>query len=150
MTDHHETKAPPGPQTAGSRRVPEKLRLLGEILAAYVPLLMCLRRNDLQAMVERARGVPPSRPARPPAEGDAYEAAVKLGWIVRRVLMVLPTERRCLIRSLVLIRMLERRRIDNRLVIGVVGGQDFAAHAWVEHHGMPVLPAGRYDRLLEL
>jgi len=35
-------------------------------------------------------------------------------------------------------------------VIGVMKESDFKAHAWVEHDGMPILPAGPYTRLMEM
>jgi hypothetical protein len=44
-------------------------------------------------------------------------------------------------RSLVLTGMLARRGIDTRLVISVRPGDRFAAHAWVEHDGVALLPA---------
>jgi hypothetical protein len=48
-------------------------------------------------------------------------------------------------RSLVLTRVLARRGIDSRLVIGVHPGERFAAHAWLEHDGAALLPAGGSD-----
>jgi transglutaminase-like putative cysteine protease len=123
-----------------------RARLVAEILAAYVPLLRVVRRNDVRAMVVEARAV--DRTAVLP--GDSHEVASRLGGIVRRTLKVLPTDGRCLIQSLVLIRLLARRSIEARLVIGVRGGGAFAAHAWVEHDGLPVLPVGDFDRLMEL
>lgn len=109
---------------------------------------MALRGNDLRKMLAKARGVK----ARPPVASEELTVveAVSLGTIVRRVLAVLPTERRCLIRSLVLVRLLERRGLQNTLVIGVDNHETFAAHAWVEHDGIRVLPAGPFQPLLKL
>lgn len=135
---------PDGPGISLVRR----LRLGAEILAAYVPLRTLMRGNDLHAMATAARQVGARPSVAPP--GTAHDTAVRLGSIVRKVLRILPTENRCLIRSLVLVRMLARRSIDCRIVIGVRAGEAFAAHAWVEHDGEPVLPPGRYERLYEL
>jgi hypothetical protein len=64
----------------------------------------------------------------------------------------LPTDTRCLTRSLVLSRLLARRAIPSTLVIGVRSEPSFLAHAWVEHGGSAVLPTNRdvYQRLAEL
>jgi hypothetical protein len=63
-----------------------------------------------------------------------------------------PGDTRCLARSLVLTRLLARRGIPAKLVIGARGGPDFLAHAWVEHSGEPVLSPGdgSFGRLVEL
>lgn len=142
-------RASPHPTSFGGRRsLFERLKLIVEILAAYGPCLLALRGNDLHHMLAEARGAE-SRPKVPSEETTAVEA-VSLGTIVRRVLAVLPTERRCLIRSLVLVRLLERRGLQNTLVIGVDNVDRFAAHAWVEHDGIRVLPAGTFQPLLKL
>lgn len=123
-----------------------RLRLTLEVLAAYVPMLRLLRREDIISMVATARDVPGQRLGLEPI--DELRTAARVGRIVYRVLKVLPTERRCLIRSLVLTRMLARRSIESRLVLGVRGGE-FAAHAWVEYDGTPVLPTEDFERLTE-
>jgi hypothetical protein len=123
-----------------------RARLMAEIVAAYVPLLRLLRGNDLGAMVGTARA--PSRRIQAPR--DPHEAAERLGWIVNRVLGIFPTDGRCLIQSLVLTRLLAARSIGSTLVIGVSVDGEFAAHAWVEHDGVAVLPAGAFARLHEL
>jgi hypothetical protein len=135
----------PGP---GALTLIEKLTLGGEILVAYAPALRRIRRSDVRGMTAWARDCRAS-PASPPAD-DARRTAIRLGRIVRRVLALLPTDSRCLVTSLVLARLLTRRSVDHALVIGVLPGQSFGAHAWVEHAGRPVLPAGRFERLLEL
>ena len=86
-----------------------------------------------------------------PAPGDAQRAAF-LGSAVTRLLSHLPLDSRCLIRSLVLARMLDRRGIPSRVVIGVKTGERFVAHAWVEVGGAAVLPPGDFAerRLTEL
>ncbi|MDX6726490.1 MAG: Transglutaminase-like superfamily [Baekduia sp.] len=133
-----------------SRR--EKARLLVEILAIYPFALRRMRSNDLPAMVAAARR---GQRAEPVVSDPAVRAAtaVRLGKAVVRSLMLLPTDQRCLIRSLVLSRLLARRGIGATLIIGV--GRDdekFEAHAWVEHEGVALLPPGKghFERLLEL
>ena len=123
-----------------------RARLLAEIVAAYVPLLRVLRSDDLAGMVDTARS--PRR--RIPAPADPHEAAERLGWIVNRVFGAFPTDGRCLIQSLVRTRLLAARSIASTLVIGVSVDGAFAAHAWVEHDGAAVLPAGAFSRLHEL
>lgn len=132
----------------GRLRPVVRLRLLVEILAAYGPLLRLLRSNDLAAMVDGARTVEDSRNIGPPL--DPHDVAVRLGWIVNRVLGLMPTDGRCLIQSLVLTRLLARRSIESRLIVGVAVGDAFAAHAWVEHQTIAVLPRGRFTPLIEL
>jgi hypothetical protein len=64
----------------------------------------------------------------------------------------MPADSRCLMRSLVLTRLLARRGIESRLVISVRPGERFAAHAWVEHDGVALLPADapQSERLVTL
>jgi hypothetical protein len=131
----------------GQVRLGDRARLTAEVVLTYLPLLRFLRRNDLPGMVATARSVRRTVEVRPGAEHDT---AVRLGKIVMHVLRVFPTEKRCLIRSLVLVRMLAARSIPSTLVIGVQSEGGFAAHAWVEHEGRAVLPAGGYARLTEL
>ena len=77
---------------------------------------------------------------------------MRLGRAVTRTLPLLPTESRCLMRSLVLTSLLARRGLPSRVVIGVKSGGEFGAHAWVEHEGEPVLPTDRaeFGRLTEV
>jgi hypothetical protein len=48
--------------------------------------------------------------------------------------------------------LLARRGVAATLVIGVRPGAEFAAHAWVEREGRPLLPGGEpeYKRITEL
>jgi hypothetical protein len=98
--------------------------------------------------VRAVREVEPSRSPLSPVE--EHDTARRLGRAVQRTLRLLPTDSRCLIRSLVLTRLLARRSIPNTLVIGVRKTGEFEAHAWIEHGGQPILPAGEYTRLTEL
>ena len=89
----------------------------------------------------------------PPVRGpSALADARRLGWIVARTLRLMPGDTRCLARSLVLTRLLARRGITAKLVIGARAKPDFLAHAWVECEGCPVLSAGdgSFGRLVEL
>ena len=71
---------------------------------------------------------------------------------VARTLALLPTDARCMDRSLVLIDLLARRGIPATLVIGARRAPGFRAHAWVELAGQPLLSPGDYggSRLAEL
>jgi hypothetical protein len=126
----------------------ERIALLAEILVEYVPSWRILRYNNVVEMVRAARDVGPTRPRGPAVQ--EHKLALRLGRAVIKTLRLLPTDSRCLIRSLVLARVLTRRSIPHTLVIGVRNDPEFTAHAWIEHEGQPVLPAGQYTRLTEL
>lgn len=124
-----------------------RMRVVLEVLLTYPGLIRLVRTNDLEAMVAHAR-----RASKPPVRltaAEARESSERLAYIVGRVLALMPTDRRCLIHSLVLVRLLSRRGIEARLVIGASTDQGFAAHAWVECEGEQVLPAGGHDKLVE-
>jgi hypothetical protein len=125
--------------------------LVAEILAAYGPARLRLHRRRLPDLVAASRSTR-RRPPVAPAEPEATREAARLGRAVTRTLALLPTDSRCLVSSLVLSRLLERRGIDARLVVAVCREPEFAAHAWVEHHGRPLLRSGGpgYQRLVEL
>jgi transglutaminase superfamily protein len=122
--------------------VATKLALGFEVARAYVRARRSLRRSGLRGAVAdlRTAGGTTAR-----AVPDAVPTGFRLGRAVARTLAVLPGDTRCLAQSLVLTHMLARRGIDSRLVIGVRPGERFAAHAWVEHDGVALLPAGRDD-----
>jgi hypothetical protein len=104
-----------------------------EILAIYLRVLLELRTKDIRVVAASLRT---SRQPR-----RVQDDAGALGRAVARVLGHAPRRSRCLVQSLVLTRMLARRGIESSLVIGVTpGGADFAAHAWVEAAGVPLLP----------
>ena len=148
----------------------ERLRLAAEILAAYAHARRALRRapiDDVVAGLRSQAAVPvASIDAKPHAntgtnantgvgtdtdERTLYEAR-RLGHAVTRLLVLLPGDTRCLIRSLVLTQLLARRGISATLVIGTRPAPDFLAHAWVEHDGDPVIDPGddSFGRLVEL
>jgi hypothetical protein len=125
-----------------------KLALSVEILVAYARARRALRRRSLLQITGTMRG--PGTPGRGYTE-DPYATGLRLGAAVTRLLGALPRDPRCLQRSLVLSELLARRGISATLVIGV-RPDPFAAHAWVEHDGRPLLaPAtAPFERLLEV
>jgi Transglutaminase-like superfamily len=141
----------------GARRLPDgrslgplrRCGVVAEIAAAYLRARRELRRAPIETAVMRLRADGP--PARTPDADQLWEAR-RLGWMVVRVLTFLPGDTRCLCRSLVLTRILARRGIPARLVIGARTSPGFLAHAWVECGGVPVLSSGggSFGRLVEL
>jgi hypothetical protein len=150
----------------------ERTRLVLEILASYMrarravreapiePAIASLRQrvqveNSRKAPVEEA---PSSLPQRSTSHADdepdalTLTEAQRLGRAVQLTLTLLPGDKRCLARSLVLTQLLARREISSKLVIGARTAPHFLAHAWVEHAGHPVLPVGdgSFGRLVEL
>jgi len=120
-----------------------RVRLAGEVIAAYVVVRWQLRRCDFPGALAAIRHAPVAR---------APEDPHRLAGAVSRALALLPSDGRCLLRSLVLLRLLARRGDGGRLVLGVRPGERFAAHAWVERDGVALLPtgAGTFERLAEL
>ena len=127
----------------------ERGRLAAEILIGYLVARRELSRARIETVIERLRSVPGPRTAR---DSGALVEARHLGHAVSRTLALTPGDTRCLVRSLVLTRMLARRGIAATLVIGARADPDFLAHAWVEHAGEPVLAPGdeSFGRLVEL
>lgn len=127
-----------------------KIRLAIEIVDTYVRVRVWLMRMDLPAVVAATRVV--GQPV--PAGGELRKQAIgyRLGRIVGRTLSMLPADSRCLVRSLVLSRLLARRGIPATFVIGVKLEPEFEAHAWVESGGVALLSPGDMagGRLLEL
>src|SRR5271165_151832 len=118
----------------------ERGRLAGEIILAYMQARRELRRAPIAAAVAGLRAHPQAWPQEGLA-GTLSEAR-RLGRAVARTLRVIPGDTRCLTRSLVLTRLLARRGIPARLVIGARAVPRFSAHAWVEYDGEPVLSPG--------
>ena len=113
-----------------------KAALAAEILATYVRVRWDLRRAGLKPTLESLRAQ-----TRRPAVMDAVTLGRRLAGAVARTLSVLPADSRCLMQSLVLTRLLARRGVPTQLVISVRPGEHFAAHAWIEHGGVALLPA---------
>lgn len=129
-----------------------KAKLAIEIVLAYLRVRRLLRRHTMtDALAGLREGV---REAGRPAAQTAPEhvTARRLGRAASRTLRHLPGDTRCLTQSLVLTKLLARRRIGSTLVIAVAPGEDFMAHAWLEHGGEPLLPVGstHFGRLIEL
>jgi hypothetical protein len=126
-----------------------RARLAVEILAAYARSRRALRRAPIETVVAGLRAQSPA--AAQPA-GNSLQEAHRLGRAVGRLLSHMPGDTRCLIRSLVLTRLLANRGIEAKLVIGARTTPEFLAHAWVEHDGSPVLDPGddSFGRLVEL
>lgn len=147
----------------------EKLSLASEIFAAYGRVRWWMWRRTFPDAIRALRGGESPADALAGAkvevatepgttaahrEGGAADdrlASARLGHAVRRALSPLPGDSRCLMRSLVLTEMLSRRGIRSSLVIGVAPGAEFAAHAWVEHDGVPVTDDGEvFTPLIEV
>jgi hypothetical protein len=131
-----------------------RVRLTAEVLRSYVRVRWVMRDDDAERAVHRLRAQ-----ARDSAENHMLGADVdtemmaawRLAHATRRVLELLPSDSRCLFRSLTLMCMLERRGISQTLVIAVCP-RPFGAHAWLEVGGEAILPEADpgYERLLEL
>lgn len=132
----------------------QRVRLTAEVLSTYTHVRWVMRDDDAERSVRRlrmdARG-PTKNPEKINESNLELLAALRLAHATRRVLQLLPSDSRCLFRSLTLLCLLERRGISQTLVIAV-RPQPFSAHAWVEVEGQPVLPDAEpgYERLLEL
>ncbi len=115
---------------------------------AYLQARRELRRAPIASAVAALRSEPP----RAAVAAATVEEARRLGYAVARTLALMPGDTRCLARSLVLTRLLARRGIPAKLVIGARAAPDFLAHAWVEYDGQPVLSPGdgSFGRLVEL
>lgn len=126
-----------------------RVALIAEIATAWIPLAWALHRRSLPELLASARR--PRVRAIVVPEAERLEVAVRLGAIVDRVVGRFPLENRCLVRSLVLIRLLARRSIpDAVLIIGAQVDGGFAAHAWVEYAGQALLPPFSHEPLTRL
>jgi Transglutaminase-like superfamily len=149
--------APAEPRTLGPQRLPgtrrlgvgERGRLAAEIFATYAQVRRELRRAPIEAVLARLRKRTAAAGARRPR---ALAESSRLGRAVAKTLALAPGDTRCLVRSLVLIGLLDRRQIPAVLVIGARSDPDFLAHAWVEQEGVAILDPGdgSFARLVEL
>jgi Transglutaminase-like superfamily len=145
-------KRAPQPTGPDQRLSPAGKALLTiEVLGTYARARWLLWRRDLPSVVV-AIASPGPEPPRASDESSQLRLGTRLGRVTSRCLSALPTDSRCLVRSVVLMALLARRGIASSLVIGVRPGEEFEAHAWVERDGQPLLPAGggAYSRLIEL
>lgn len=141
-------RSDPGARQGGSLTRRRRLRLAAEILATYAWVRWLLARHELPRVIATLRRAARGRPV---AVADP-ERCRRHAHAVVQVLRPLPTDSRCLVRSLVLVAVLARRGAAADLVIGVMPAPGFAAHAWVEHDGIPLLKPGgaAAGRLVEL
>jgi Transglutaminase-like superfamily len=131
----------------------DRLRLATEILLAYGEVRWSLRRDSLPGVVATLRSAPLASNVGVILLPDPSLDGQRLGDAVVRTLSPVPSAARCLLRSLLLLRLLARRGIHGALVIAVQPNDEAAldAHAWVEIDGRPLLaPAPSYGRLVTL
>jgi hypothetical protein len=142
-----QRRRPPPSLPSRDLRTHERVRLAVEILVTYLVVRLVLRRAPIAVAVARLR----SGPGASQRLGTLTESR-RLGRAVGRTLRWAPGDTRCLVRSLVLTRMLARRGIEARLVIAARARPEFLAHAWVEHDGEPILDPGdsSFGRLVEI
>jgi hypothetical protein len=120
--------------------------LASEILRTYVVVRRLLARRPLPEAVAALRRA--GAPARP-VDAESLALGRHLAWATVRTISILPTDSRCLMRSLVLTRVMARRGLDCTLVLSAAADPSFEAHAWVEHGGEPLLmPGGPTHRQL--
>jgi Transglutaminase-like superfamily len=121
-------------------RASQRARLALEILGTYVTVRRVMRGRSLPDTVAVLR-----LGAGDGAAGDHASLALAnhLAWATVRTITLLPGDSRCLVRSLVLTRVLARRGLGSTLVLAAPPPRPgFEAHAWVEHAGEPVLLPG--------
>lgn len=127
--------------------------IAAEVLIAYARARRYMACGDLRATVEafRARRAPVPAAAVPDSD-EAWRVSLRLAMAASRTLRVLPCDSRCLAQSLVVYQLLTARAIPCTLVIGARTDPEFAAHAWIEHGGRPVLPVRGFaeSRLVEI
>lgn len=131
---------PPAP--AYPLRPVAKLRLLLTIWTTAVGVVIGLRRERLPALITRL-GTPATSTAASRSTGaDPPLPPALLSRAVSRGLRLGPWQPRCLIRALVLYRLLRGQGDEAVLVIGLDAVRPTTeAHAWVEMDGRDVGPA---------
>jgi hypothetical protein len=119
-----------------------KLRLLWKVWATALAVAVGLRRERLPAMITRLGA--PAVSASDARSADAHPPLppALLSRAVSRGLRLGPWQPRCLIRALVLYRLLRAQGDEPVLVIGLDAVRPTTeAHAWVELDGRDVGPA---------
>jgi len=130
-----------------STRLPlvRKVRLFVRIWALTVQVAIALRKRPLPDLVESYR-------ARDTVGRHPIYAPRKLSAAVTRSLRLGPWRPRCLIRSMVLYRLMREQGDEAELVIGLPENpRDHTAHAWVEAQGTDIGPApgrGNHEELV--
>jgi hypothetical protein len=128
------------------KRLRNRLLLALEVVAAYVYVRMTMRGPDIRQTLARLReGASTATP-------DDMKVALRLARAVDRTLAFIPRRSRCLVKSLVLTKLLARRGIDSSLLIAVAPGPQLEAHAWLEAADFTLLqPAtSAHDLLVRL
>jgi Transglutaminase-like superfamily len=126
-----------------------RIRMGCEVLITYLRVRWLMRNQDASHAVRSLRAARHDTPSF--EQGMELFAAWRVAHGVVGVLNRLPSDARCLFRSLTLLAMLQRRGISQTLVIAV-RPEPFAAHAWIEVNGHAMLPDADpgYERLMEL
>ena len=128
------------PERRGLAAYVARAGLALRVWRAYGLVLVEMRRRPLQEVVYRLRRPVRRRRAHP---------APRVSRAVRRCLSIGPRRPRCLVSSLVMLRVLHEQGIEGALVIGLpeaAGGPE--AHAWIEVGGRDVgPPPGRGDNI---
>jgi Transglutaminase-like superfamily len=120
-----------------------RVRIAAEVAWTYVRVRRLLRRHEIAQVVDLLRADADDR-----LEPEtARSLGRRLDRPIGRTLALVPGDSRCLVRSLVLLRMMARRGARCELSIGARSETEFTAHAWVEHGGHPVLPTLGYAPL---
>ena len=132
------TATPHVPLPLGTR-----MSLVAETLRCYTVARVRIKRDSLPTVLAALRDQPAVAHQLPVGENP-----YRLSAVVQRVLRRLPSDTRCLMQSLTLLSMLERRGTHSTLVIGVTNETPFGAHAWIELEGRPLLRPGQQDRRL--
>jgi hypothetical protein len=126
-----------------------RVALATEVAMTYARVRWLMRTHDLSETVSNLRSDERGVSA---LGDDAGFEVFRLVEASGRVLRLFPTDTRCLARSLVTLRVLARRGVHTRLIIGVRTVPEFGAHAWIELAGRALLEPGdtAQGRLLEL
>jgi hypothetical protein len=125
---------------------PRRALLALEVLRAYGLARWLMRRRPLPEALAALRATR-ARPG-PPTD-DRVPLGRHLAWATVRTIDPLPVDSRCLVRALVLTRLLARRSLACTFVLSAAPGPAFEAHAWVELDGQALLmPAGADHRQL--
>jgi hypothetical protein len=127
----------------GERRVVLEAAL--ELVRSSVELGLYPRRRTV-ALLGSARAGERDDPVGP----RRLREAEIVGVAVTRVANRLPWRPTCLRQALAAQRMLRRRRIPNRLHLGVTSPSEPAAHAWVSVEGQPVVGQQGIERFAPL
>jgi hypothetical protein len=128
----------------------QRLALAAEIVRAYLAVRRLSSRRKLPEVVAALRHAPAVADLPLP---EPSVDGIRLGRAVVRSLVLTPGGTKCLMRSLVLLRLLARRgALECELIIAVQPGPAVLdAHAWVELQGRALLPPGDgHERLLVL